>query len=238
MPTERSYADRLGRAQLMQGRIALFSPAFAPADATLTPAQFLTLCGAVETANDQVTVSLDAWRTMVQERQDLVKTLRYTATRVVAYLKSSPAFAAKVKTAKAAADKLRGMRPRKLKAPEPAEGESVTAKKGLGSQSFADIEAHFKALINAVTGLAGYAPTPVTNPITLSNLNAALSAYKGKNNAIIILESTWRDKVTARLDKFDGTGGLREKMIAVKNAAKAQYGQKSNQYGEVKSIKL
>ena len=44
MPTERSYADRLGRAQLMQGKIALFTPAFAPADTNLTAGNFAAYC--------------------------------------------------------------------------------------------------------------------------------------------------------------------------------------------------
>jgi hypothetical protein len=238
MPTESSYADRLGRAQLMQGTIALFTPAFAPADATLTAAGFAGFCSTVETACDETAVALDAWRTVVKERQDLVKELKATATRVIAYLNSSAAFAGALRNAKAAADKLRGMKPRAPKTPEPAPGSPAAKPRNSGDLSYADIEKHFKVLINAVTGLAGYAPVPAGNPITLANLSATLSAYKGKNSALIILESTWRDKVDQRSAKFDAPGGLREKMKAIKNATKAQYGQASSQYSQVKNIKL
>ena len=51
-------------------------------------------------------------------------------------------------------------------------------------------------------------------------------------------EVTWRDKVGDRAKLFDGTNGLRDKMTAVKNAVKAQYGQSSVEYGAVKGIKL
>ena len=64
----------------------------------------------------------------------------------------------------------------------------------------------------------GKAPAPLANPITI--------------------ESTWREKADARSAKFDGPGGLRLKMKAIKNAAKSQYGQTSSQYNQVKSIKL
>lgn len=238
MPTESSFADRLARGQLMQGKIALFTPAFAPADGTLTAASFLTFCGTVEAANDETAVALDAWRTVVKERQDLVKEMKATATRVIAYLKSSPTFAGRLKNAKAAADKLRGVRPRAPKNPPPAPGTPAAKKRNTGDQSYADLEKHFKVLINAVTGLAAYAPAPLTNPITLANLNGTLSTYKSKNAALIPLESTWRDKVDARSKKFDGPGGLRAKMKAIKNATKAQYGQNSSQYEQVKNIKL
>lgn len=238
MPTERSFADRLGRGQLMQGKIALFTPAFAPANTNLTAGNFQTFCTTVETANDEAAVALDAWRTVVKERQDLVKEMKATATRVIAYLNSSDAFASALKNAKAAADKLRGMKPRAPKNPPPAPGAPAAKKRNSGDLSYADIEKHFKVLINAVTGLAGYAPVPATNPITLSNLNGTLSSYKGKNAALIFLDSTWRNKADARSAKFDGPGGLREKMKAIKNAAKSQYGQSSDQYGQVKGIKL
>lgn len=76
MPTERSYADRLGRAQLMQGKIALFTPAFAPADTNLTAGNFAAYCNTVEAACDETAIALDAWRTVVKERQDLVKEMK------------------------------------------------------------------------------------------------------------------------------------------------------------------
>ena len=238
MPIERSYADRLGRGQLLQGKIALFTPAFAPADTSLTAANFALFCSSTETACDQTAIAFDAWRTVVKERQDLVKELKATATRVIAYLKSSAAFASRLKNAKSAADKLRGMKAGPPKAPKSARGTPAAKNRTGGDLSFADMEKHFKVLINAVTGLPGYAPVPATNPITLANLNGTLSTYKGKNSDLITLESTWRDKADERSTQFDGPGGLREKMKAIKNATKSQYGQTSSQYGQVKGIRL
>ena len=238
MPSERSYPDRHARAVLLQTNIAGFSPAFAPADASLSAANFLAFCGLVEVANDAVGNSLGAWRVLVEERQEMVKTMKATATRVLAYLKSSAAFAGRLKTATAAANKLRGVTPKKPKAPaEPPPGEPAKSRNS-GNQSYGDIAQYFKALIVSVTGLAGYAPAPAGNPITLSNLSGTLSNYRSKNEAILPLEVTWRDKVGERALIFDGKNGLRDKMTAVKNAVKAQYGQSSPEYGDVKGIKL
>lgn len=222
----------------MQAHLASFSPAFAPADTSLTAANFLTFCGQVESANDAVGASFGAWGVIVNERQALVKEMKATATRVVAYLKSSALFAGRLKQATAAANKLRGVTPRKPAAPVPGPGEPAKKPRNAGDQSYGDIAQHFKALIDSVTGLASYVPVPVGNPITLSNLSGTLSNYRSKNSALGPLEVAWRDAVLARQKKYDGPGGLKEKMKAIKNGVKAQYGQTSAQYLAVKGIKL
>lgn len=222
----------------MQAEVAAFSPVFAPADPSLSAANFLIFCGTVEGRMGDVTTTFAAWNTVVGERQALVKELKGTATRVVAYLKSSAAFAKRLKLATAAANKLRGIKPRRPKAPEPEPGAPVKKARNAGDQSYADIAQHFKALMESVTGLPGYAPVPVGNPITLSNLSGTLSAYRSKNGVIDTLTVAYRDALRERIAVFDGAGGLKAKMLAVKNGVKAQYGQSSAEYGVVKGIKV
>lgn len=238
MPTESSFADRQARAVTMQVTIAGFAPAFAPSDTSVNAAGFLTFCGDVDAANTAVGAAVGTWHVLVEERQALVKVMKATSTRVLAYLKSNETFAGRLKTATVAANKLRGVTPKKPKAPEPPPPGPAPKSRNSGDQSYADIAQHFKALIVSVTGLPGYAPVPVSNPITLGNLNGMLSTYSAKNNAITPVEVLWRDKVQDRAKIYDGKKGLRDKMTTVKNAVKAQYGQDSAEYGAVKGIKL
>jgi len=236
--SEQSYADRKARADLMVAQITAFSPTFAPSDTDLAPDPFGEFVESVGEQNGIVGAHLAAWQNVVQEREDLVKEMKKTATRVLAFLNSNAALAKRLPQAKRAADKLRGMHPKKPAAPEPPEGEPEPKKRNKGDQSYMDIEGHFKALVTAVTGLTGYTPVPEENPITLANLNATLATYRAKNVDLGPLEIAWRDAARDRLELFDGKEGLREKMKAVKNATKAQYGQNSPEYAAVKGIAL
>jgi len=51
---ERTFGDRLARGRAMQEKLALFNPAFAPDDSSLTAANFATFLDSVETKNNLV----------------------------------------------------------------------------------------------------------------------------------------------------------------------------------------
>ena len=209
---------------------------FAPSDLSLVPGTFAPFLGTVDAANEAVAAAGGAYTVLATEREALLKEMKKTATRVVNYLKSNDAFAARLKAATQAADKLRGMNTRRPKLPVPPPGEEAPKVRSKGDMSYMDAQGHFKSVIDAVTGLAGYAPTPVGNPITLSNLNGTLSNFKGKNGAISTLETAYTEEVVKRQALYTGKGKLRDKFKKIKNAVAAQYGRESGEFASVAGI--
>ena len=236
MPAESSFADILGRAVNLKDALATMSPVFAPSDTTVNAGNFAAFLGTVEVANEAVAAAGGAYTVLATEREALLKVIKKTATRVINYLKSNDAFAPRLKAATQAADKLRGVNTKRPKLPPPPPGGEVPKVRSKGDMSYMDAQGHFKSVIDAVTGLAGYAPTPVGNPITLANLNATLSGFKGQNAGISSLETAYTEEVVKRQTLYTGKGKLRDKFKKIKNAVAAQYGRESGEFASVAGI--
>lgn len=68
-----SFADRLGRVRSMQAAIDGFSPAFDPADESLTPTAFAPTLDDSETMNEAVDQQLDQYKTGVRRTESDVE---------------------------------------------------------------------------------------------------------------------------------------------------------------------
>lgn len=236
--TEQSYADRQQRGRNLQTAIASFSPAFAPAEPTLLPAAFLTFLETLDTLNTEVGSLSAQYSTGVQERMPMLADIKERAARVLAFVQSNSAWTAFVPSLKKYVDKIRGNRPKPPAAPTSGEdsGSAPVKKRNQGEQSLGDIEEHFERLIASLSAVPGYAP-PAAD-LTIANLTLAADAFAAKNLALATLGNTLGMKQKARLEGYDGAGGLREKMKAIKAAVRAQYGTSSPEYGQVKGIGL
>ena len=236
--SEKSFADRLGRGRLMQAAIAVFDPPFVPAEASLEEAAFETFLDTLDTLNTETANLVTQYSNGVDEREVLVTDIKARVLRVLSFVESNAAWKKYARGIKTLADKIRGNRPRKPKPPAPSEtpGSPPAKARNKGEQSFAEIEENFEQLIAAVQGITGY--TPPATAITVASLQTLSTNFSTKNSDMAALGRQVVLKQGERLDAYDGEGGLREKMLAIKKAVRAQYGSSSTEYDAVKSIKV
>lgn len=231
MASEQSFFDRKQKALTLKGAIDSFAPAYAPEDDAFSA---LSLDAAITAATDANTAHDDAkqpWENAVDERVALVKSLGPLITQSLAYVKSNTAWKAKFDNVKKAADKVRGVR----KPARPAVPEGTTDKKReQGQRGYMEIAEFFRQYISRITALTGYAPTS-TN-ISLASLGALRTQFDTLNETIPDLSQTLADAIGDRQKAYDDESGLHFVFKGVKNAVKAQYGQASNEYNQVKGI--
>jgi hypothetical protein len=244
--SEKTYRDRQTKAEGLRDACAGFSPAFVPADASLTVANFSAfLAGgggvtlAVEAANTAVETLESGYTSNATTRVALVKTIRAAATQATGYVKSNKAWKNEYKAVKRLADKLRGVVPPKKTAPPPPPGSEPPAeakKRNQGQQAYGEILAHLSGLTAALTACPGYNPPGAE--ITISKFNEYQSSLRSLNAG---LSQTENNLGTARSKRqrlyYEGEACLEAKFQAIKNAVKGQYGQASAEYGAVKGKK-
>lgn len=233
--TESTFADRLQRGREMQVATAGFSPAFAPLDASLAPAAFDTFLNGLDTLHTTTGALVTQYSTEVPLRNDMVSTIKRLTAQVLSTIKSNPAWKNHVPAIKSLADKIRGIRPKAPKATPPPPGETPPAPKrrSTGEQGYGDIEENFERLIAALGAVAGY--TPPATEITIAALTTLANSYAAKNLAMATL---FAQLTTSQRDRLDQFNLLREKMKAIKQAVRGQYGPGSPESGQVGGIDL
>jgi hypothetical protein len=232
MASEQSFLDRKQKALTLKGAIDTFDPAYAPQDAAFSSASLQDAIDAVTDANTAHDDAKQPWETAVDERQALMKSLGPLVTQSLAYVKSVTAWKARYESVKKAADKVRGVRKPAL----PALPENTTEKKReQGQRGYVEIAEFFRQYIARITSLTGYAPTSAN--ISLASLGALRTQFDALNESIPDLSQTFSDAIGDRQLAYDDVSGLHFVFKGVKDAVKAQYGQASNQYNQVKGIR-
>jgi hypothetical protein len=233
--SESSFADRLQRGRQLDAAISGFAPPFAPADATLTPEAFGDFLDELNGMNQTVAGVEADWLATAAQRMALSGDIKSRALRALSRVKSNSAWKMNLPAVKAAADHLRGYRTPKPK--RPADGEGQVKSRSQGDQSFADIKGLLDKLVAALGKLSGYdAGAPAD--ISIAGLAALATQLDGLNQLVAGKEQTLHSARAPRLAAYEGAGGLREKMLAIKEAARSQYGSKSPEYLQVKGIKV
>ena len=178
------------------------------------------------------------YTTGMSQRTPMIVDIRDRAARVLAYIKSNTAWTEFVPGIKAYVDKIRGNRTRASKPPTSGEtpGSPPAKKRNKGELSFGDIEENFGKMIAMLDSVPGYAP-PATE-LSIANLTTLATTFATKNLTMATLGNEIGMKQRARLTGYDGPGGLREKMKAIKDAVKSQYGSNSAEYQQVKGLGL
>jgi hypothetical protein len=245
MPSEQSYADRIGRFVLLKEACESMSPAFAPADTDITLAAQNTLVTTLNTCCTAVNTAQVELKDLTDPRVTLVKTMKERVTRAVSRVASNRAWASKLPAVKAAGDKVRGFKAPKPKLPPPPTDPDAPApkKRDRGGQSYRDIEGYMGKFVSAVLKCAGYdtgAPGDIQS-IMLSSLQSQLNTA---NTQIPEKEVVLGDAQIERLRIFeskkplpDGSASLRDRWVRIKKAVKAQYGTASAEYALVRGIK-
>lgn len=240
--SEKSFADRLGRARSMQAIIAGFAPAFAPQDPNIQVGAFLSYCNGCEAANTAVSDAESAITNTTGDRSDAAAALKAKAGQVQDYVEANVAWKKFHKSIIDASRDVRGVSTPARKAPAPAPGVVPTpvppARSGAKSQQgYADIAKHFSKLVKAVGKITGYTATAGSG-LVVSELSVQELAYIALNSSVQDAEATLGEAQTTRSNFYDGEGGLKEKMKAIKKAASGQYGRGSDQAASVSGIGL
>ena len=233
---ERTFGDRLARGRTMQGKIAGFTPAFAPDDTSLTATNFDLFLGTVETKNTLVAAAEAAESSAITLHKTLYDLIKSRTLRVVDTIEGNEAWQQYLPKIKENAAMVRNSRPPKR---EPiAPGAPVKPKRKTGQQSYGDIDRWFEKLIEAVKLVPGYMPNPSSN-IQITQLESLLGNYRTANKTEAENSAAASKQRDERLVLYNGkTGSLRSKMKAIKKATGGQYTRKSTQYEGVKSIAL
>lgn len=246
--SEESYRDRQGKAQSLRDATAGYTPAFVPADGSLSAANFQALLQggggvplSVEAANTAVETFESNYTTNATTRVNLVKTVRSAVTRAVSFVKSNKAWKDEFKAVKRVADQLRGVRPPTKTTPPPppppgAPPPAPDKPRNKGEQAYVELAAHLATFAGALTACPGYLPP--APEIVISKFHEHLSSFRSLNSGISQLTNnltTAREK--RRRLYYEGESCLECKFQAVKNAVKGQYGQNSAEYGTVKNKK-
>lgn len=230
--SEKSYADRLQRARDLQAATATFSPVYTPVDLNLSPSSFMALITTVGNLNTALDGPQTALSDAVQARVTDAKTAKSLTTQIVAYVKSNAAWKAKFARIKTLADKVRGFKPPRA---TPPPGPTPPKKpRDRGDGSYAEIAANFAALVTALNALGSY--NPPDNAIKLTALTPLSTRLGTNNSTVATAEQEVSEAQRNRYTGYFGTGGLKERFAAVKQAVKGQYGQNSPQWAQVSGI--
>jgi hypothetical protein len=233
--SEASFADRLQRGREMQVAIAAFTPAFAPIDASLAAAAFDTFLNGLDTLHTTTGTLISQYSTEVPLRNDMVLLIKRLAAQVLAIIKSNPVWKNHVPAIKSLADKIRGIRPKARKAapPPPGTPPAELKRRSTGEQGFGDIEENFERLIAALGGVPGY--TPPAAEITIAALTTTANTYAAKN---LTMATLFAQLTTSQRDRVDGFKLLNEKMKAIKQAVRGQYGPGSPESDQIGGIEV
>lgn len=211
---------------------------FAPADSSLTVANFTTFLATVTAKNDEVSALVASYGTASQSRQALHAELRGMLTQALGYLESNKAWKPQAATARGIVEKFRGTRPPAAKTATPAAGETpeITKKRSQGNQAYVELAGHLEQFIGVCAAVPGYAPPATT--ITVAALTTKLNAFKTLNSALSTAEQELSVAQKSRYDLYyEGDDCLQQKFQGIKKSVKGQFGLKSVEYETVKAIK-
>lgn len=229
---ETTFADRLGKAKLLQETTEVLAPPFAPVDAENTPPEFKLQITACEDKNTAVENARGAYSTGATERRVLVKDYKKIAGRSLTNTESVKAFKGFARTVRQVVRRISNYKLPKKDKP----GDPNKKKRNRGTQSFADLENLFKLLFDTLSGIPGYTHTEPT--LQLPAIQTANAAFKLKNEEMTSKEAAVNLRVKERFDLYnDKESGLKFRMKEVKKAVKNQYGADSTQYQSVSGIK-
>jgi len=230
---ETTFADRLGRGNLLKSICEALDPAFAPADAENTPAVFQVLLDSCQTKNTAVENARTLYSTGAVERRVLVKNFKTISGRTLTNCESVKAYKPFAKTVRQVVRRISNYKlPKKDKPQDPNK-----KKRNRGTQSYAELENLFRLLFDTLTGIPGYTHTEPT--LQLPQIEIAFNDYKAKNTAMTAKEAAVNLRVKERFDVYNNKEtGLRDRMKEIKKAVRNQYGTHSTQYLSVSGIKL
>ena len=236
--SEKSFADRLSRAHSLHAFIVGFTPLFAPLDPNITAGAFLSYCNGCEAANTVVSDAEADYTNKTGDRAAAAADLKALAARVEDSVTSNVAWKKFHKSVIDASQAVRGTKtPGKKPALAPGTPPKRARQGAFSQQGYQDIAKHFGKLIKAIEKITSYTILPGSG-LAVVDLNVALATFTALNSSVQGAEATLDVAQTNRSAFYDGEGGLKEKMKAIKKATSGQYGRGSAQFASISGIAL
>lgn len=232
MQSEKSFHDRVQRAEKLHIAVSAFVPAYQPADAAYSLTAFTAAIGRASNANTAVDAARVPYQDKVADRAALVKSLGPLVTQSLAYVKSNTAWTKRFDAIKALADKVRGVKPPRPKAVDPAADKKT---RNSGESSYVEIAAHLKRYIARLEALTGYAPPD--SKISIAQLTLQVTTLTELNQSVPALAQVLADAIADRQESYNGTSGLKACFDGVKVSIKGQYGQTSTPYKSISGMR-
>ncbi len=259
--SERTFADRLGRARNLSGAISGFEPAFSPARAELSPEGFEEFLDEIGVLNRDTSAKVKDYTLKVNQRVEVVTLVKARVLQACDYVESDPDWRHHLPGLLSLKNKIRGYRASRPKPPVVGEDEdSPTVRaRSLSEQGYAEIEGNFSSFIEVLKTVDGYAPpakgirlvVPDGEEIPSDENDPDLEAKKaelslvfllewlsGLNRAMSLLGTVVKRSQRERYDKYEGELGLKDRKKRIKKAVSGQYGKQSSQFKEVKGIRV
>jgi len=235
MASEQTYIDRLGRGVTLNETVKTFNPVFSPFDISIKPDNQAIFLADLEAKNNSVALLKSNYTTSVVERIRIVKDVKLRTSMIRNFIESVTTYKGFWKPVRDIVKRILNYKPPKPKSDVPKNDEEEK-KRNRGEQSYSEMAGIFKSLISLLGEVPGYEPPNDSLKIpALTDLHTLLynlNTEMGSKSGILSVAIEERHKL------FDGTGGLKDRMKAVKNAVRSQYGNNSNEYLSVKGIKV
>jgi len=237
MATEKSYADRVGRAELLQGTITGFGVPLIPSEPDNAIPVYEAYWQSCRTKNETIDSQAESFSVQTGQRVNHTKVMKSVVTRVQNHVLSVKALKDYWKTTKIAGQRITTFKPTKTK--PPVEGETGTEKKkrNKGELGYADISNNHKAFVSILTSMGG-GYTPSSPDLTIATLTASRTTLDDFNKDIGVLAGALSVGRIQRVNMFDKENGLSDRMISLKKNVFSQYGGNSAEYLSVKGIKV
>ncbi len=156
--SEKSYYDRLQRAQTLHGAVSGFIPPYSSQRPEISMVNFGTFLTTVDGLNETASQEVTDYGEMASQRVALVKSMGPIMTRTMNCLKANPKWKAALRQTKTAADKFRGVRPSRSTKPPQETGQPGKKTRNQSDRSYADLAGHFRRFVQAVKKAADYVP--------------------------------------------------------------------------------
>ncbi len=230
MASEQSYADRVGRANLLHGTVTGFPVAFISTDPLNDMGNFVTYTATCNTKNEFIDGKADDYDNQANARMAHVKGMKALVTRSLNYVLSVKSLKNSWSTVKRSAQRVTTIKPTKTKP------ENQGKKRNKGEQSFADIANNFEAYLSLLTTL-GAPYNPTSAELLVANMSPLKTSLNTQSKDLGTLAGLVTLNRAERKNMFNGEDGLRDRMNSIKKAVKSQYGINSPEHNSVKGIK-
>lgn len=237
MASEQSYADRVGRAELLHGTITGFGIPLVPTEPDNDPPVFDAYWKSCRLKNETIDSQAEAFSVITEQRVNHTKEMKKVVTRVQNNVLSIKALKPYWTTIKRAGQRITTFKPTKTK--PPVEGETGTEKKkrNKGELGYADISNNHKAFVSILTSMGG-GYNPSSPDLTIATLTTSRETLDTFNTDIGTLAGALSVGRIERINVFDDENGLRDRMLSLKKNVFSQYGGDSAEYLSVKGIKV
>jgi len=235
--SEKSYGARFHNAQNILTYVESF-PGYSSPDLNESPAEFAALLDSIAEANGIESELKQQYRAAVHARKEGFRGEGTSILRLLPMIRAAVVakFGKDSQEYEAVSSIINRIYSTKLTPPPPADPTATPGsdpQQGISrsQQSYGSMLGYFRDLISTLGQLSGYAPSNAL--LTVTSLNAFADSLDALNKAVAQRSQSLQKQRKERLALYED---MATRVQKIKAYVKAQYGQKSQQFGAVKGV--